>query len=308
MKPESSKTRGPTYQSRPRVSDAQQNNPQHITETMSNSNPPATQAATAVARRPESVKDWLNSEPFKAEVARALPSVCKPERFLRVALTAMTKTPKLAECTPHTVLRCFLDCAALGIEPDNRRAYLIPFKDSCTLVIGYQGLLELARRSGEISRIHADVVCENDVFEISLGEVTTHKINLRAPRGDAFAFFAIAVFKDGAQQAAVMTIDEVCAIRDRSNAVRAAKKFGKETPWDTDFVEMGKKTVLRRLCKMLPLTPEAHDAIERDDEDFIDIDAATPRQAKPAKRAATLDFGTEPAAEAAAETASTEAE
>lgn len=241
---------------------------------------------------PKTVKDWLNSESFKSEIAKALPSICTADRFLRVALNAMTKTPKLAECTPPSVLNCFLQCAALGIEPDNRRAYLIPFKDTCTLVIGYQGLLELARRSGEISRIHADAVCENDEFEVSLGEIKAHKIDFRKPRGAAYAFYALAVFKDGSQQSAVMTLDEINAIRDRSNAVQSAKRFGKLTPWDTDFVEMGKKTILRRLCKLLPLSTEVYDAIAKDDEDFVDIQASR----KPAGRPkAVVEFEALPA-------------
>lgn len=233
---------------------------------MTNPNPVAVQAANPRQQKPMTVKDWLNSDQFKGEIAKALPSLCTPDRFLRVALTAMTKTPKLADCDPKTVLRCFLDCASLGIEPDNRRAYLIPFKTSCTLVIGYQGLVELARRSGMVAKLHADVVCEHDVFEANLGEITRHVVDYRRDRGQSYAVYALAVFKDGSQQCAIMPLAEIHRIRDRSNAVKSAKQYGKETPWDTDFDEMAKKTALRRLCKLLPLSPEIQDAIEKDEQ------------------------------------------
>ena len=221
--------------------------------------------ATATAARKD-VKSLLEGPAFRAEIAKVLPKHLTPERMIRVAITATMKTPKLLQCTADSLTKCLLDCSALGIEPDGRRAHLIPFEDNrnkvttCTLIIDYKGLAELAMRSGLVSNIHADVVRENDVFEYDMGEIKAHKIDFRNERGPAYAFYAICRFKDGSVKADVMSVDEVEAIRMRSKSPNAG-------PWATDPVEMGKKTVFRRLSKWLPLSPEFRDAVEKDDEE-----------------------------------------
>lgn len=231
---------------------------------MSTPQTPATRAAApAVAKK--TVKDWIQSDAFRDQIAKALPKHLTPDRFLRVALTSTLKTPALLECTPESVTSCLLQCSALGLEPDGRRAHLIPFRDNrkgvttCTLIIDYKGLAELAMRSGLVSNIHADVVRENDVFEYDMGEIKAHKIDFRNDRGPAYAFYAICRFKDGSIKADVMSVDEVEAIRKRSKSPDSG-------PWVTDPVEMGKKTVFRRLSKWLPLSPEFRDAVESEDE------------------------------------------
>ena len=212
------------------------------------------------------MKSLLEGPAFHAEIAKVLPKHLTPERMIRVAITATMKTPKLLQCTAESLTKCLLDCSALGIEPDGRRAHLIPFEDNrnkvttCTLIIDYKGLAELAMRSGLVSNIHADVVRDNDVFEYDMGEIKAHKIDFRNERGPAYAFYAICRFKDGSVKADVMSVDEVEAIRMRSKSPNAG-------PWATDPVEMGKKTVFRRLSKWLPLSPEFRDAVEKDDEE-----------------------------------------
>ena len=132
-------------------------------------------------------------------------------------------------------------------------------------------------RTGLVSKLHADVVCENDEFEYNLGEIVTHKIDLRQPRGGMFAAYATCQFKDGATSAAVMSKDEIDAIRNRSRA-------GKSGPWVTDYNEMAKKTAFRRLSKWLPLSSEVRDLMGKDD-DIIDIEprrsASEPARAEP---------------------------
>jgi len=245
--------------------------------------PTAQPPATSAARK--DVKSLLEGPAFRAEIAKVLPKHLTPERMIRVAITATMKTPKLLQCTAESLTKCLLDCSALGIEPDGRRAHLIPFEDRkkgvtvCTLIIDYKGLAELAMRSGLVSNIHADVVRENDVFEYDMGEIKAHKIDFRNERGAAYAFYAICRFKDGSVKADVMSVDEVEAIRMRS-------KSPNEGPWATDPVEMGKKTVFRRLSKWLPLSPEFRDAVEKDDEEdpiakAVDVTPRAPLFAAP---------------------------
>lgn len=201
---------------------------------------------------------------MREQFARALPAHLSPERFCRIAITALSRTPKLQECTQESVMRCLLDLSALGLEPDGRRAHLIPYGRECTLVVDYKGLVELAMRSGVIAKLHADTVCDNDAFEYSMGEVTKHSIDWKQPRGEMYAAYAMAQTKTGERFFAVMSKDEVEAIRNRSRA-------GKSGPWVTDFAEMAKKTAFRRLAKWLPLSAEFRDLLDKDDEQFRDV-------------------------------------
>ena len=84
------------------------------------------------------IRDHLNSDAFKNEVARVLPKHCTPERMVRTGLTALMKTPKLASCTPESFLNCMLQLSQWGLEPDGRHAHLIPYGDVCTLILDYR--------------------------------------------------------------------------------------------------------------------------------------------------------------------------
>jgi recombination protein RecT len=214
------------------------------------------------------LKTRLSSPIMLEQFAKALPSHLTPERFSRIAITAITRTPKLAECTEASLMRCLLDLSALGLEPDGRNAHLIPYGKDCTLIIDYKGMVDLARRSGVI--IRAEAVCEHDQFDWVNG-IVTHRVDWRKPRGEVQAVYAEGRTTDGEIQTATMTYDEVEAIRKRSKA-------GGNGPWVTDWSEMAKKTAVRRLSKMLPLSPEFRDALDKDD-DRIERDVTpTPAQ------------------------------
>ncbi len=228
---------------------------------------------TQIERKPEKkegLRDLIIR--MKDQFALALPKHITPERFTRVVLTTINKTPKLAECTKESLLACLMDCSALGIEPDNRMAYLIPYGNQCTLIVGYKALVALARRSGEISDIHADVVCANDQFEYSFGSEgkLIHKPKL-GDRGDVVAAYSFAKLKDGSCSYEVMDLEEISAIKNRSKA-------SKSGPWVTDFNEMAKKTVFRRHSKWLPVSSEKmQEALEKDFDvptDIVDFSKA----------------------------------
>ena len=95
------------------------------------------------------IKKTLTGDYFRKQVALCLPKHMTPDRFVRVALTALTRVPKLAQCTEASLIKCMLTCSELGLEPDGRLAHLIPYGKDCTLVIDYKGLAELAMRSGK---------------------------------------------------------------------------------------------------------------------------------------------------------------
>lgn len=216
------------------------------------------------------VKGLLEAPQFRDQIARALPKHMTADRFLRIAITASLRTPRLLECTPTSLTNCLLQLSQLGLEPDGRRAHLIPFKNNktntveCTLIVDYKGLSELAMRSGLISNIHADVVRENDEFDYDRGQITKHKINFKVDRGSAYAFYCICRFKDGSEKCDVMSVDEVESIRLRS-------KSPNDGPWKSDPTEMAKKTVFRRLSKWLPMSPEFRDALDVEEDSVINV-------------------------------------
>lgn len=228
------------------------------------------------------IRDKISSDKFLAEIAKALPSHLTAERFARVALSSLTRTPKLTECDQASLFSALLTLSQLGIEPDGRRAHLIPFENrkkgivECQLIIDYKGLVELAMRSGLVSYIHADIVCDADEFLFDRGELKTHRINYREERGAMFAAYSLCRFKDGTEKCEVLSKREVDGIKARSRS-------GTSGPWVTDYNEMAKKTAFRRLSKWLPISPEFRDAIEADSDAAEEnrFDAAKPVKSSP---------------------------
>ena len=156
-----------------------------------NDNTPATRPTT---KAPATFRGLVDNPDFATQIARALPKHLTPDRFLRIAITASLRTPKLMECSVASVSSCLLLLSQLGLEPDGRRAHLIPRNNrsngtvECTVIIDYKGLVELVMRTGLVANIHADAVRENDEFEYDRGIITKHKIDFRKPRGEAVAF------------------------------------------------------------------------------------------------------------------------
>jgi recombination protein RecT len=208
----------------------------------------------------------------KEELYASLPAHVTPARFERNLANAVMREPKLLNCDPRVVYREVCKIAALGLvlDPQLGEAYLIvDRKNDVQARIGYRGLIKLVRQSGDVATVYAHDICENDETAIELGtsKSIVHKPDFMKPRGNVGAFYAVVVFKDGVTDFDVMTINEVHAIRDRSDAWRAFKaNFIKSTPWSTDEGEMSKKTVLRRLCKRLPMSPDLAEALRLEDE------------------------------------------
>lgn len=210
------------------------------------------------AKPVEVVRDAL--ERLKPQLAMALPKHLTADRLVRVAMTAVQTTPKLLECDRTSFYRAIMTCAQLGLEPDGvlGQAYLVPFGKQVQFIPGYKGLLTLARNSGDVTSISAHEVCDNDMFEFDFasGDPPRHTFDIRKPRGDVIAFYAVARFKDGGLHWDMMTVADVKSIRDKSQGWISATKYNKtaESPWGAHFIEMGKKTVIRRIAKYLPLS------------------------------------------------------
>ena len=212
--------------------------------------------AQAVQKVPkqQTMRDLISV--MQGEIAKALPKVITPERFTRIALSAISNNPKLEECTKMSFLGALMNSAQLGLEPNTPlgQAYLIPYYNSktkrleCQFQIGYKGLLDLAYRSGEISTIQAHIVYENDTFEYELGiePILKHK---PAPsnRGNMTYAYAMFQLKNGGKAFVVMSKEDIVNFGQRYS-----KTYG-SGPWQTDFEAMAKKTVLKQLLKYAPI-------------------------------------------------------
>lgn len=203
---------------------------------------------------------------MEGEIAKALPAVITPERFTRMVLSAISVNPKLAECTPKSFLGAMMTAAQLGVEPNTAlgQAYLIPFRNhgvmECQFQLGYKGLIDLAYRSGDVSIIQAHVVYENDEFTYELGlDPTLKHIPATSNRGNPIAYYAMFKTKDDGYGFEVMSIEDV-----RDHAKRYSKSFN-NGPWQSNFDEMAKKTVLKRVLKYAPLKSDFVRGIAQDE-------------------------------------------
>lgn len=210
--------------------------------------------AVTTDKKPATMRDYINS--MQGEIAKALPSVITPERFTRITLSALSSNPQLSQTTPQSFLAAMMTAAQLGVEPNTPlgQAYLLPYRNKgqleCQFQLGYKGLIDLAYRSGEISVIQAHTVYANDTFDFEFGlePKLTHKPAM-SDRGEPVAFYAVFKMKDGGFGFEVMSVEDV-----RAHAKKYSKAYATGySPWTTNFEEMAKKTVLKRVLKYAPL-------------------------------------------------------
>lgn len=221
----------------------------------------------------------------KTTFQRLLPKGMDPDWFLAEVRVAVARAPGLLDCDRVSVIDALTTCAQLGLSPSGRlgSAWLIPFKTRCTLVIGYRGLIDLAYRSGEVVSIGAQVVYENEPFDVVEGfdiTINKHDRDVDDP-GALRAVYAWAEMRGGYKVRVLMWRREVLAIKAR--APGAAKT---DSPWHTHEPEQWKKTALRRLGKLIPLSPQKAQglqrALEAEDAEFEDIPADVEPEAQPA--------------------------
>lgn len=210
------------------------------------------------------------------EIAKMLPAHLNAERLMKVAQIAATTTPALAKCDVPSLVGAIGQCAQMGLEPNTvlGHAYLVPFNtkrkdaagnekwvNSVQVIIGYKGLIDLARRSGQIVSIAAHEVCENDEFELVYGldEKLNHKPAL-GNRGNIIGFYSVAKLVGGGYAFEWMSLHQVHEI------MKATQSKGAYGPWKDHFTEMGRKTVIRRLAKYLPLSIEFQTAAALDEQ------------------------------------------
>lgn len=232
---------------------------------------------TPAQQRPANIADQIRS--MEQQFALAAPKGLEATQLVRDALTCLRQTPKLAQCTPQSVLGALMTCAQLGLRPGVLgHAYLLPFWDKrqgchvAQLIIGYQGLIELAHRSGQIQSLIARTVYENDIFEVDYGldDKLVHKPYMGGDKGYPVAYYAVAKFTTGGHAFYVMSHQEMLAYRDEHAKARnkQGQVFG---PWVDNFEAMAHKTCVRQLSKWMPKSTELATAFAADDSVRVDL-------------------------------------
>jgi recombination protein RecT len=215
-------------------------------------------------------------ERSRAQIAMALPKHLDPDRMLRIAMTSIQRTPKLLDCEPTSLLGAVIQSSQLGLEPDGvlGHAYLIPYGTKVQFQCGYKGLLDLARRSGTLSTVEARAVYEGDEFAYAYGlHPRLHHVPTTSPGTGPLTFaYAIVRLTNGGVQWDVMSRAQIDAHR-----ARYSRATGDDSPWQTAFDEMAKKTILKRALKLCPASIELQRAIAHDDA----VDSGAPPDLTP---------------------------
>lgn len=223
----------------------------------------------------------------------ALPKHITADRMIRVSINCIRKNPKLLDCDPASLFGAITEAATYGWELGGvlGHGYLVPYKRECVLIPGYKGMIDLCRRSGQISTISMEVVHEGDRFDYSLGDDPhiNHRPNDRDPKRHEkpiIYVYAVVKLRDGGVQRSVWSSDMIDAHKAQySQAWRFADsgprdKGGgkKDSTWHTNWAVMAKKTVIRDMINrgLIPVSAEYRDTVQRgvqhDDDGGLGLD------------------------------------
>lgn len=211
-------------------------------------------------------------ESRKDQFAQAAGNNMDVNKFLRIATFCIRTNPTLMKCSAPSLMSALMQSAQLGLEPGVLgHCYLVPFWSSklksfeATFIISYKGMIELARRSGNIQSIAARIVYENDDFQFEYGleEKLTHKPCVNGDRGQMKLVYMIAHFTSGGHYIEVMSKAEIDTV------MMSSKSYDTKTkqptgPWKDHYEEMAKKTVIRRAWKYLPISVDDARVVEQE--------------------------------------------
>jgi recombination protein RecT len=222
---------------------------------------------------------------LEGEFKSALPAQIPADRFVRTIITTVQMNPELLECTKLSLLSTCMKAAQDGLLPDGREGKIVVFNTKINdkwvkaaqwmPMVG--GLMKLARNSGEIASLNAQVVYRGEPFRVVLGDedrIVHERVLDAVDANQPVAVYAIAVLRDGTRVHEAMTWKQVMK-------VKGASASGDRGPWGAWPDEMARKTVLRRLLKRLPLSTDRDgdrrlvQAVESVDEDHPRIAAGS---------------------------------
>jgi recombination protein RecT len=225
----------------------------------------------AITKQDEVCQTLTKMEP---EFAKSLPPQILSKKFVRVASTAIRNNPKLVECDKQSLYSAFHRCAQTGLLPDGRDAAIVPFGTTAQFMPMVAGLCRMARNSGEIKTINAQIVYKNDAYEHWIDESGEHfkHVPARGDRGNAYLVYAFCQTKDEGVFFEELSMEDCAAIEKMSK-----QKGG---PWNGPFrTEMMRKSAIRRLLKYrVPSSTDVDEIIRENDEPLDPL--APPRLAE----------------------------
>ena len=270
-------------------------------QTPNRMGPPPQRPGQPVQRKPEP-RNAVNEvaalmESHKAQIARALPKHLTADRLARICLTELRKSEKLQQCDAMSFMGAVIQAAQLGLEPGSAlgECYLVPYKKECQLQLGYKGMAKLAKQGGAVKSIELRTVYEGDDFDFQMGTdgFIHHRPDLKAvKRGEGIAYYAVIKTAEGGIEFDVMGRAEMDYHRQKYTSQYS-------DAWKDSYDEMAKKTVLIRLLKATPFSPELGDALSventktQDNHKVIDAEYSMPVEQVDHEKWAEVQSGTE---------------
>jgi recombination protein RecT len=245
--------------------------------------------------RLESFQSFIDQPRVTDQLARVLPDNMEVKRQKVLLINSLRRTPKVLLATRESLVAAVVQTFELGLSPVPAlgHAYFVPFETKgrllCQLIIGYRGLIELARRSGLVASIRAEVVRRGDYFRYTLGLTPTlehvpsdvlefesqdkrlavmHALGGMAPDGKLIAAYSVVSLKDGTKEFRVVTQEFINRIKKASRGSNHP-----DSPWQNWPDQMWAKTAIRQTLKFVPLSPEDRllKGLEIDETAFTDI-------------------------------------
>jgi len=203
------------------------------------------------------------------EIRAMLPNHIEQERFMRNMGRQLVGNRNLQDCDPSSLVTACVEAANLGLDIGTLGScWIIPFGRTATLVVGYQGLIDLAIRSGTVKAIHCEVVRANDEYGANQRDFfhTYDPFALEAERGEIIGAYCIIDLANGSSQYETMSVEQV-------EKIRAGSRAGGSGPWVDHWDRMAIKTVLRRALTKIKLSPEVrekmHNIFVNEDEPAV---------------------------------------
>ena len=215
------------------------------------------------------ILDIIGGEKARKQFAMALPKHITVDLLLRITMTCVNKNPKLAECTPETFFGSIMDLAQMGLVPDGRNAYLVPFWNGkkkvleCQYIVGYQGFIELAYRHPLVKGIRFAAVHAKDYFDFEDGLQSrlVHRRSDDDDPGELTHAWAVCELDGGGRTFVVVNKRDVSASKKMARDAESAY-----SPWQVHPAAMWAKTAVRALAKRMPRSAELIAAIDADDK------------------------------------------
>lgn len=249
-----------------------------------------TKALTKLDAAKMSILGVLNKPQTQEMLRSALQGMgITPERVVTVAFTTIAGKEKLLECSARSLVKVIVEGSLLGLsfDPHLKQAYIVPFAGEATLIIGYMGLVKLARQGGILSYVDAHCVYEKDAFDFALGlePYLTHKPPAQGPRGKMTGVYAVGILTDGTKVFRYLSAEDVEFYRLKSPA-----RDKSDSPWNSDIQSMWRKTAIRRLIGYMPMDEKTSRAVYNDEL----AETGHPQLLAPEVFSADFDMPTEP--------------